>query len=99
MADSETSSLPNNFLTPSAREYDGIILFNFAPGLKYPFKYFKRKYFDPSEIREEYYKFQLVPLSRMRKLKSLKKHQTESLAVFAKVEEGKINIIFFFNSI
>ena len=89
MANSEYSSAPTHLLTPSEREYGGIILFNYGKGLKKPFKYFPRTYFDESEIRVEYYKFQLVPQSRMRMLKPLKKHARESLSVFAKVEKGK----------
>lgn len=90
MADSGCSSAQTQFLCPSQREYDGVIIFNFGNGLKFPFKFFKRSYFDVSEIRDEYYKFQLIPLSRMRKLKTLKKHQEHSLAIFAKVEQGRI---------
>lgn len=82
------SQCSTSLLAPTTREYDGIIIFNFGSGLKYPFKYFPRKYFDVSEIRDEYYNFQLVPLSRMRKLKNLKKHKGSSLAIFAKVEKG-----------
>lgn len=84
----------NVHLAQSTREYDGIILFNFGNGLKYPFKFFKRKYFDSTEIRDAYYQFQLVPLSRMRKLRPLKKHPRESLAIFAKVEQGMEKNIF-----
>ena len=73
---------------PSTREYDGIILFNHGAGLKYPFKFFKRETFDATEIREPYYMFQLLPQSRMRLLKTLKKFKKESLAIFAKVEKG-----------
>ena len=73
----------------TARDYNGIVLFNYAPGIKYPFKYFPKEYFESSEIKEAYYLFQLVPNSRMKKLKNLKKHPGESLSIFAKVEKGK----------
>ena len=88
MADSYNPS--TQLLTPTTREYDGIILFNFGEGLKFPFKYFKRNYFDSSEIRDAYFNYQLIPLSRTRKHNTFKKHSGASLAIFAKVEQGKL---------
>lgn len=85
----EGSQQNTSLVTPTTRDYDGIILFNHGTGLKYPFKYFQRKEFDRTEIRDEYYKFQLIPLSRTRILKSLKKHQKQTLSIFAKVESGR----------
>ena len=83
----------SNTKAPTAREYDGIVLFNYAPGLKFPFKFFRRECFDPSEIREAYYLFQLVPQSRKKKLKSLKGHPGNSLSIFAKTEKGAVFIL------
>ena len=83
----------SNTKNPSCREYNGIVLFNYSEGLKYPFKFFKKEWFDSSEIREAYYLFQLVPQSRLKILKKLKKIPNQTLSIFAKVERGEFYCI------
>ena len=73
------------------REYDKIILYCWYPpkGMR-PFKEYHKSRFMENEIREEWYKYQIKPESRGRKLKSLKSFTPNSMSLYAKVEKGKL---------
>lgn len=82
------TQFPSNEISKTKFEYDQVVFFNWAPGLRTPFKLYRRSLFDTSEIREEYYLYQIPPNSRLRKLKKLKSFPGESLSMFAKVERS-----------
>ena len=72
------------------KEYYKCLLFNWRPGLKTPFQTFPKENFGPSEVREEWYKYQLKPESRMKILKALKTFPEDVMSMYAKIEKGMI---------
>ena len=83
-------SSESTILKKTDRKYVKCILFSWRPGLKNPFSIFPKENFGPTEIREEWYKFQLKPESRLRILKALASFPGEKWSMFAKVEKGRI---------
>ena len=81
---------PLSVPVPVPREYDQIILYCWHPphGMK-PFKEYSKSRFTDKEIRDEWYKFQIKPECRARKLKCLKSFTPNSMSLYAKVEKSK----------
>ena len=75
----------------ATREYNKIILYCWHPpnGMK-PFKVYPKTRFSNKEIRDDWYKYQIKPDCRARKLKCLKSFTPNSMSLYAKVEKGKL---------
>lgn len=75
------------------REYDKIVLYCWHPpkGMK-PFKEYHKSRFSNKEIRDDWYKYQIKPECRARKLKCLKSFTPNSMSLYAKVEKSKFYI-------
>ena len=71
------------------KEYYRCILYNWRSGLKTPFKSFPKENYGPGEIREEWYKYQLKPDSRVKILRALKTFPEDVMSMFAKIEKGR----------
>lgn len=99
MADDESSQIPPTQLLGSElsvsgnREYNDLVLFNWKPGLKDPFKMYPLDLFNSTQIREKWIKFQMIPSSRIRPLKALNQFPGEMMSLFGKVERGIYYII------
>lgn len=91
--DSQSSSIIGSQST-SQRQYDQLVFFNWARDCDDHFFIVNVSSFQSTEIKEAYYKYQLVAKSRIRKLKSLKSYPGESLSLFAKIEKGKIFFLY-----
>lgn len=74
---------------PAKREYNKLVLFNHKPGSTEPFEIFNRDNFTDSEIRPEWYRFQMTPKSRIKKLIALKTYPQEVWSVFAKIQSSE----------
>ena len=92
---SQVSQIPGTQLSQNVTitkfEYDQLVLFNWAPGLRSPFKNYRQELFNSSEIRKEYNLCQIPTTSRVKKLKNLKCFPGESLSLFAKMEKGNFS--------
>lgn len=71
------------------REYDKCVFFDWSPGNKKPFASFAKSDFGPTELREEYFKHQMKPSSRLKILKALKCFPAKMYSMFGKIERGK----------
>lgn len=74
---------------PTPREYDQVVLFSWRKGNKEPFKIYERQRFSSSEIKDDWYKFQMKANSRMKRLRGLKSFDPFSMSMFAKVETSR----------
>ena len=82
------SQIPRCVVGPNTHVYDKLILFQWRPKSKTPFNLFKKEDFFENEIRDVWLRYQMVHMSRHRKLKSAKNFPGLTLSLFAKVEDG-----------
>ena len=87
--------IPATQLSPKGKQtvvqkvYNQMILFNWGYGNNSPFEVHHKSRFQDTEIRPNWLKYQLVPKSRLRKLKPIKSMPNQILSLFAKIEMGK----------
>ena len=83
-------------ILPNQNEYDKCVLFHWRAGVTEPFVMFPKEKFGPTEIRDLWYKHQMLPKCRIKLLRGLKCYPGESWSMFAKVQKGILTPAFLF---
>ena len=74
---------------PIPKSCDRVVLFNWKHGNNSAFQFYKKDLFSGSEIHVDWLKYQLVPKSRLRKMKPVESMPGKVFSMFAKIDSGK----------